>query len=138
MNSFLIRLSLIAALLCGLLGSNLGAKAQHTAHRHADDEEQLQQYDSWLKHVAEEPQTVQLPLMQSGGQSHRVVTTRNSRILPSHGGKPGQTDGRWTRHHSSNSIKYALLHLRQSPNWLHTGVASPRHYYVIALRRLLC
>ena len=131
----LLRIWLLASLLFGTLVSTSEASARH-ATRH--DEKQLSQHEGLLHLVAEEPQTLQGPLMRAGGQSHRVVTTRNSRVLPTHGGKPGQHLSRWAHHASSNLLKHTLLLLRRSPLWLRTGAASPRHYYVIALRRLLC
>lgn len=136
--NILLRLSLIMSLLWGVLGSNNGVKAQGVATDKQHDEQQVCQHDSWLGHVAEEPQTQQSPCLRTGGQSHRVVSSRNSRILPTHGGKPGQHHGRWARNSSCQPLKNSLLCLHHSHLWFRAGTASPRHYYVIALRRLLC
>ena len=136
MKRYLIRLSLVAALLCGsVLGFT--AKAQGAVAGRQQDEQQCQQDDGWIRHVAEEPETMPVSLLRPT-TPHRVASSRSVRLLPTHGGKPSQHSGRWANGQSSYHPKYSL----QLPCIIRPRLcmlaASPRRYYVIALRRLLC
>lgn len=147
MKRYLIRLALVAALLCGsLLGQN--AKAQGAVASHKQDEEQIKQDDGWIHHVAEEPESQPFSLLRSTS-THRVNSIREHRtsarslsrpvrLLPTHGGKPGQHSGRWATGQSSHPPKFALQLPCAGLRWHPTPAASPRRRYVIALRRLLC
>ncbi|MBR1469147.1 MAG: hypothetical protein IJ605_03425 [Prevotella sp.] len=70
--------------------------------------------------------------------SHRVVVSRLSRQLPTHGGKPGRSLGSGALHRQFNpfhlSHRNFCCRLAKSGR----GFALPRHYYIIALRRILC
>lgn len=68
----------------------------------------------------------------------RIGTSRPVRLIPTHGGKSNRTSGRLTSAGSAyHSILHALL-LHLSCGSTRARVASPRFYYVIALRRILC
>ena len=139
MNRFLIRLFLVAVLLCDFLGSAKGAKGQGIAV--ADEqrsEEQIKQNDGYLKPVAEEPQGPVEVAFRSSSSSHRVASHRSIRLLPTHGGKPTNQPGRWAKDNSYNPQTHALLLPCCSHCWQRTTAASQRLRYVIALRRLLC
>ena len=136
MKRYLIRLSLVAALLCGfLLGSSV--KAQGAVAVRQQDEQQVKQNDGWIRHVAEESETVPLSLLRPT-TSHRVASSRSVRLLPTHGGKPSQHSGRWVKGQSSYLPKFSLQLPCAFSHRLCTPAASPRRYYVIALRRFLC
>ena len=137
MNKFLIRLCLVTTLLCGILGFGMCAKAQASVSDGQKSEAQIKQSEGWLRQVAEEPQSLGGTSLRTVPLSHRVASSRLTRLLPTHGGKPMSHNGRGARGESFNS----LLH----PSWLaccHCRLGmpapSPRLYYVIALRRLLC
>ena len=139
MNSFLIRLFLVAVLLCDFLGSAKSTKVQGVAI--ADEqksEEQIRQSDGYLKPVAEEPQSPVEVAFRSTPSSHRVASHRSSRLLPTHGGKPTNHSGRWAKGHSYNPQLCSFLLSSCWPRWQRTTAASQRLRYVIALRRLLC
>lgn len=138
MNKFVMRLFLVAALLCGSLGSAVGARSQAPCAAGATtSEEQVAQPSGWLKPVAEEPQGLGGTTVRSVPSSQRIASSRLTRLLPTHGGKPTNHGGRWTREESSNLlITPSLLSCRHCSPGMRT--ASPRLYYVIALRRLLC
>ncbi len=145
MKRYLIRLSLVAALLCGsLLGFTV--KAQGAVTSRQQDAQQIKQDNRWIHHVAEEPERAPFSLLRPTS-SHRVTSIREHRssarslsrpvrLLPTHGGKPGQ--GRWANGQSSYHPKFSLQLPCISLQRLYTPAASPRRYYVIALRRLLC
>ena len=139
MKRFLISLSLATALLCAFLGFQKDGDRQGIASNHLVDQHQLQRYNRWQHHMAEEPQGPTGSALRSSQSSHRVASSRSVRLLPVHGGKPGsQHTGRWTRHESSHLIIFKKASLRGIQLGFPVGATSPRHYYVIALRRLLC
>lgn len=136
MKRYLLCLGFVATLLCGiLLGS--GTKAQDAVAGRQQDEKQFKRQDGWMRHVAEEPETVPVSLLRPT-TSHRVASSRSVRLLPTHGGKPSQHSGRWAKGQSSYLLKFSLqLPCIVRPRTC-MAAASPRRYYVIALRRLLC
>ena len=133
-----MRLSLIAALLCGILGSSIGIKAQGAAADSPHEEEQLRCNDGWQLHMAEEPQGPLGTVMRSSPSSHRIASNRPIRLRPTHGGKPDHQYGRWAKTKPFHFSKYTSLYLLRSHVGFLAGAASQRLYYVIALRRLLC
>ena len=164
MNRFLIRLFLVATLLCDFLGLTDGARAQGVAlkdkqkseerfhvaesrgkacldyaeaRKRSDGIQQIKQNDGYLKPVAEEPQSPVEVVFRSAPSSHRIASNRPTRLLPTHGGKPGQHHGRWTAGTLLNPYRFAPLQLCRDL-WRTSAASSPRLRYVIALRRLLC
>ncbi|MBQ3804217.1 MAG: hypothetical protein II844_00220 [Prevotella sp.] len=69
---------------------------------------------------------------------HRLTTEDSTRIIPSHGGKPGRPHVCAYKNHWYNLSRFfhTLTLGRQMPQC--AASASPRLLYVIALRRLLC
>jgi hypothetical protein len=68
----------------------------------------------------------------------RIGGSRPTRLIPTHSGKPSRIFGKWIAGYSfnlSNQIHYFLRHAFLKSK---SGAASPRFYYVIALRRILC
>ena len=138
MNRYLIRFFLIATLLCGFLGSANGVMAHGAVCSGEKDEEQVGQYDGWVKQVAEEPQSPVEASLRSIPSSHRVASSRPVRLLPTHGGRPGHHFGQWTADGLLKPCKYFALQLRSNIVRQCAVVGLSRLYYVIALRRLLC
>ena len=139
MNRFLIRLFLVALLLCDFLGSADGVMAKCLVEKgRQENEEQIKQSEGYVKDVAEEPRCPVEVVFLSGSSSSRLATSRPPRLLPTYGGKPGKFHGRWAADGLSNPYKHLLLQKCWSHILLRTSVAPPRLYYVIALRRLLC
>lgn len=139
MSRILIRLFLVAVLLCDFLGFTDGVKAQGIVSKDEQkSEEQIKQHDGYLKAVAEEPQSLVEVVFRSAPSSSRVASNRPTRLLPTHGGKPGKHHGRWTTNEICKPFNCVLLQLCRGIYSLRTVAAPPRYYYVIALRRLLC
>ena len=139
MNRFLIRLFLVATLLCDFLGSSLDTKAQGMAVKDEQkSEEQIKQHDGYLKYVAEEPQSPVEVAFRSVSSSHRVASSRPTRLLPTHGGKPSKHHGRWAGDEVFKPFNCPIRQRCYSVDRLCTVAAPSRLYYVIALRRLLC
>ena len=133
----MLRILLLIALVCNILGSGKRIKADGIVFGKPCNEEQIQRYDDFLNHVAEEPQAPIGTALRSLPSSHRIGSSRPSRIIPTHGGKPTQHAGRWAKTEWSNLLNgFALLSYRIHGS--RAMAASQRLYYVIALRRLLC
>ena len=133
---YLVRLILVAALLCGSF-LDFTVKVQGAVASSQQDEKQFKRHDGWIRHVAEEPETVPVSLLRPT-TSHRVASSRPTRLLPTHGGKPTNHGGRWTKGESFNPLIFPFLRSCRQFCWHRMTAASPRLRYVIALRRLLC
>ena len=136
MKRYLVRLILVAALLCGSF-LDFTVKVQGAVASSQQDEKQFKRHDGWIRHVAEEPETVPISLLRPT-TSHRVASSRPTRLLPTHGGKPTNHGGRWTKGESFNPLIFPSLRSCRQFCWHRMTAASPRLRYVIALRRLLC
>ena len=138
MNSYLTRLILVLCMLCLHLGSTIGVGAYSmAAHRH-DDEAQISRYGRLSKPSDEEQPHPFDAALRLPSSPYRLVSSRPVRLLPTFGGRTNHHSGRWNNGHSFNSLNYFTLLLRRCHQRLGTGAASPRLYYVITLRRLLC
>lgn len=138
-NKFLIHLLFVATILCGFLGIGTDAKTQDSFAKCSwEHEVQIRQSEGWLRHVAEEPQVFAVTVLRTAPSSHRVVSSRPTRLLPHHGGKPTNHGGRWAKDKSFNLRFYPFLLSCRRHCWHRMTATSPRLYYVIALRRLLC
>lgn len=137
MKKYLLRIGFIATLLCGiLLGSTV--REQKTVTVHQSDNQQIKQLDGWIHHLAEEPETAPVSALRPSLPSHRVASSRSVRLQPTYGGKPTQHSGRWVKDYSSHLSKCSLRLSCVGHHRLCMFAASPRRYYVITLRRLLC
>ena len=131
LGMFLVTLIAIAALNVPLVAHSLpcgtpGAGAQimqnENAGRCLSDERQYQAY----------------PVARIALPSHRLASSRPTRLLPTYGGKPNRN----TVCRSANDISYKPINycsvLLQSLTAMRSVMKAPRYYYVIALGRLLC
>ena len=128
---------LLIALLFGLFGQTNWAKGQGLSSQNRQEGTCITQIDGLMRTIAEEQQRPYGLILQSSPSSQSIGSSRPSRTLPSHGPKPSRQLG---IHGNclSTTLKYASLHLYRSHLKPRTGVASPRLYYVIAMRRVLC
>ena len=160
-----IRFFFILAFLCNVPGSGMDVRAQgflsteqqkneerfHVAEsrgkacldyaetrKRSDEIQQIKQNDGYLNPVAEEPQSPVEVIFRSVPSSHRIASSRPTRLLPTHGGKPTNHGGRWAKGESFNPLISLSLRSCRQFCWHRTTAASPRLRYVIALRRLLC
>ncbi|MBO4483005.1 MAG: hypothetical protein J5735_04235 [Prevotella sp.] len=140
MNRILMHIFLVVTLLYGFLGSVDRVEAQsYVETGGAKSEHQIKQNEGYLGTFAEESRNSIEVAFRSTPSSHRVASSRPTRLLPTHGGgKPGGHLGHWTANAVFKPLKNALLQPCHELYYLHMVVASPRLRYVIALRRLLC
>ncbi len=129
----------IATLLCAFLGfANEVTAKSRAEHGRQKDEHQLQQNNGPLKSFAEEPQSPIEAVLRNAPSSHRIAPNRPTRLLPTHGGKPGKYNGRWGAGKIYRPFNIATLQRCRDLYGRYAVAASPRLRYVIALRRLLC
>lgn len=131
----LAHIAYIALLLCALLMPTESVRAGGVVTGKQRGELCIDRYDGHLRLLTEERQR---PSVQNGRPQQRIGSSRPTRLVPSHGPKPGRSVGRWTDTPSSYLLKYDFLRLVPGRLSVWLGVASPRSYYVIALRRILC
>lgn len=136
MRKNLFRLSMVASLLCGFfLGFTVKAQGMIAARQ---QEQQVKHHVGWVGTWAEEPETMPFSTIRPSSPFHRVASSRPTRLLPTYGGKPNHHSGRWAKNQSPHLLKCFKLFSNIGHHRLRMFAVSPRRYYVIALRRLLC
>ena len=134
----LIRLWLIALLLSCLPVTIFGAQACMKVCVESIKKECVTRRDGPQRHTMQERQMPLAGAVITAKTGQRVGSSRPVRLLPTNGGKPGRMLGRWTADESYQHSKFFALLLHRMNCGLRIGAASPRYYYVIALRRILC
>ena len=136
-KTVLMRLVLVACFLCGFLDSHAGIKQQPVALS-GEKADLLTGCDDSDKSAVEGCRSSFRDMLRPASSSHRVCSSRPVRLLPTYGGKSGSYTSPWAKSKSLNLSKYASPLLSRHCTYFRAGVASPRRYYVITLRRLLC
>lgn len=138
-NRFILRLWLIIAILCALPGTTSGLR-EHSVVRHIEPTKEKSVYQNCgLDHHMElQGQLPSAGVVVSAKNSQRIGSSRPVRLMPTNGGKPGRTLGFWASNYSSYLSNLSCLLLHNASSRPQSWAASPRYYYVIALRRILC
>ena len=134
----LIRVWLIVLLLCSLPITDFGAQARSEVRGESIKKECVTRHDGLQRHTMQERQMPLAGAVITAKTGQRVGSSRPVRLHPSNGGKPSRMLGRRTADESYQLSKYFVLLLHRMECGLRVGAASPRHYYIIALRRILC
>jgi len=134
----LFRLWLAVLLLCGLPVTDFGAQRQVGARGESINEECVTRYDGLHRYLMQERQTPLAATVITAKNGERIGSSRPVRLSPTHGGKPSRTLWRWVSHKSFHLSNLHALLLRRIDYGRGVSAASPRFYYVIALRRILC
>ena len=138
MKRYLLRIGLVVALLCGLSDSLEWVSNQEGVANKHQQEEQITQDDGYVKNlIAERQRPFNSTLVKSQNQQ-RVGSSRPSRIIPTYGGKSGKNLAHWANQQLDNTLNIIYQPLQLIKTCSGHGIASPRLYYVIALRRILC
>ena len=138
MMRYLLRLLFVYGMLCHMIGSGYGAKAQSMAADNTASEKQISRHEDFFHNMAEEPQSPIGTSLCSPPFSHRVASSRPARLLPTYGGKNSHSSCRCTSGNIHHLSIQTINTLRRRQAGLRPGLPSPRFYYVIALRRILC
>lgn len=134
----LFRLWLAVMLLCCLPVTDFRAQAQTDMHGESLKKECLTKHDGLGRHIMQERQMPLAGTVISAKTGQRVGSSRPVRLHPSNGGKPVRSLVHWTDGDSIQHSKHLAQLLHRMDCGLRTRAASPRFYYVLALRRLLC
>lgn len=134
---FVMRILVVATLLCGFLGSRMGVRAEGFVGNEQKNEEQIKQFDGWLRQIAEEPQSPVEAALRTAPSSTRLASSRPTRLLPTHSGRTNH-HGRWVADRCGFLQTLPREGITKSLHASGRAFSSPRLYYVIALRRLLC
>ena len=134
----LICVWLIVLLLCCLPVTDFSAQARTDVRGESITKECVTRHDGLQRYTMQERQMPLAGAVITAKTGQRVGSSRPVRLQPTNGGKPGRMLGRWTADESYKLSKFFALLLHRMDCGLRIGAASPRHYYVIALRRILC
>ena len=138
-NRFILRLWLTITFLCVLPETIPGLRGDSSiGHVKPAKEESICQNCGLNHHMELQGQLPPAGVVVSAKNSHRIGSSRSVRLMPSHGGKPGRSLGHWTSDYSSYFSNLSSLLLHNASSRPQMWAASPRYYYVIALRRILC
>lgn len=123
------RLWLAVLLLCCLPVIDFGAQAQTGVRGESLKKECVTKHERQMSLAG---------TVISAKTGQRIGGSRTFRVHPSNGGKPGRSFGYWSDGYSFQHSKFFDLLRHRIYCDSRVGAASPRLYYVIALRRLLC
>lgn len=132
----LFHLWLMALIFCGLPISDYVAQTEYISK--TAEEECVTQSDVLHCFMMQEQQKMPAGFVITAKSGERIGGSRSIRLVPTHGGKSSRILSRLT---SASSIYHSNLYsllFRISDCGIRVGAASPRFYYVIALRRILC
>lgn len=134
----LFHLWLAVLLLCCLPITDFGAQRQEGVRRESISEECVTKYDGLHRYMMQERQMPLAATVITAKNGERIGSSRPVRLSPTHGGKPSRTLWRWISNKSLHLSNLHALLLRRIDCGRGVSAASPRYYYVIALRRILC
>ena len=132
MNKLVRHIVSVWALLCLLTTGSSLAVAAERGNDVGSRQQSLQKQEQTGTFFCEQ----QEPLTVFG--SRQTQRVGSSRITGSSGSKTGRNAGKGIASVIYNNIKYVVPYAQTILSWHDMTVLSPRMYYVIALRRILC
>lgn len=133
-----LRIWFLAVLICSFSCSLSWVRAEGLVLQGDEHKEYIKQHDGLVNLLTEKRQQPFGEALIKSESPQNVNASRSTRLLPTHGGKPGKSIGNGSHSNSSNTLKRFHLCKFVGTSQTRMGVASPRSYYVIALRRILC
>ena len=91
----LSRLWVVMLLLCSLPLNGAGGESIHGVRGKADKTECIASHDGWHSDMMQQHRMALAGTVITAKTGERVGGSRPSRLMPTHGGKPGRTIGRW-------------------------------------------
>lgn len=132
----LFRFWLMALIFCGLPISDFVVQTEYISK--TAEKECVTQSDALHCFMMQEQQKMPAGFVITAKSGERIGSSRPVRLVPTHGGKSGRMLSRLTSTSSTHHSNLYSLLFRLSDCGIRVGAASPRFYYVIALRRILC
>lgn len=130
------RFWLMALIFCGLPISDFVVQTEYISK--TAEKECVTQSDALHCFMMQEQQKMPAGFVITAKSGERIGSSRPVRLVPTHGGKSGRMLSRLTSASSTHHSNLYSLLFRLSDCGIRVGAASPRFYYVIALRRILC
>lgn len=138
MHLLMIRLCLVVAILFGLQDAQLSVGSVcHITDRLTKDCV-VDSYDELDYGIQKDGLQLPSGYLLNDEDSQRLENSRSGRTYSSGGGKPGRLSNHWEAHCISCFIYLPCLFFLRASLWVRRRGASPRYYFVIALRRILC
>ena len=138
MKNHLFRLWILATMLCGLPISNVWGKAQDAVCQKTAEEAHVLRNDENCCTMAQSKEQAQTDAFLNTKRLQHIGSSRSIRLLPTNSGKPGRPSGRGNSKEPFHFSKFHALLLYCMAYEQRIWAASPRFYYVIRLRRILC
>ena len=132
----LFRFWLMMLLFCSLPVTDFVAETEYISK--TAEKECVTQSDALHCLMMQEQQKMPAGFVITAKSGERIGSLRPVRLVPTHGGKSGRMLSRLTSASSTHHSNLYSLLFRLSDCGIRVGAASPRFYYVIALRRILC
>ena len=129
---------LAVLLLCCLPMTDFCAQKQAGVRGESISEECITKHDGLHRYIMQERQMPLAGIVITAKNGERIGGSRPVRLIPTHGGKPSRTLWRWISNKSFHLSNLHALLLSRIDCGRGVSAASPRFYYVIALRRILC
>ena len=135
MKGLLLRFCFLLTLLGLLPNLSFGVGVSEHVRHQKDSGTIVEQSDDPYRHFAEERQRRPFESFISNRGAQRVSSLRPTKYHPTHGGKQSRIAGSYAK---SYSLQLIYQSFRQNLSNLNAIFVSPRQYYVIALRHILC
>ena len=134
----MLRLLFIILTIFFFSGTSQGRIMSDFSDKAKQDKQYILFHDDAFDNILKEQQAPLTSAVRSNNNSHRVNPSRTIRLLPTNGNNTNRNNGRCSNCSLYNLPLYATHLLCHAAQGMLAGVASPRYYYVITLRRLLC
>ena len=134
----MLRFLFIILTLFFLNSSSQGRVMSDFSDKAQQDKQYVLLHHDAFDNILKEQQAPLTSAVRSDNSSQRVNPSRTIRLLPTNGNNPNRCNGRCSNYSLYNHPLYATRFLCHAAQGMSAGVASPRSYYVITLRRLLC
>ena len=131
----LLRFCLLLSLLGIIPHLSFGMGVSNDVHHKKDSGTIVEQADNSYRHFAEERQRRPFQSAIGSRGAQRISNSRPAKYHPTHNGKQSRATGGNVK---SYSLRLIYLSFRQNLSYLNAIFVSPRLYYVIALRHILC
>lgn len=138
MKVLLFRICFLLIMLGGFSGSVYEVRANDSFHGTGKNELRFEAADNDFARIITKRSRNNSLASFTRTEGHRVACSRSVKLIPTHEGKPGSSLGIWSSGNSYQHSKFNVQLLNRQNSGQRVTGASPRLYYVIALRRLLC
>lgn len=138
MKKRLLSFWIVLAIVCIVSVTNESVRAQSMLVKDAQHEVNVEAYNKRDRGCNETKQRTAENTFIESNHTQRIVSSRNPRLSSNNGGSSGKEFYLQKSNHKYNLLNIASLLLCYDRSGSHIEAMSPRLYYVIALRRIIC